>query len=761
MDDKGSNKFNLRLSSLSRRQNKNKQDHKGDDDLLNILPSYHMYQSTISKDLTPSRDDFRTDPPSYEITPISSVVSSETSSINEYFTDISLPTSPTNINAEEEPEGGDFINRDNTILANSHKLKRLTSMNKEVSKDLSINIYLTEEIGRRGVSPNIVDPLSLELKQGDYIYGFVTVTNKTDEAVPFDMFSVILEGVLTIGNNKKPTVQPPMNIFRFLTMFDFNASWNDGCLDRLVTDHNNPHIPISDIDPTDNTQIQLHYRKIFEPNVTYKKFFTFKIPDKLLESSCETHRLVKHLQIPPTLGISKNEFINTLRQKWRENTDNIGILSPKSEPNLVNDISRNKTQYASSTNDLAYPDVAISYSISARVIGKASDYELLLMKSHAPHLKPRADEYVVANENSCYLRVIPSTNPVFELNRSMMNEEAKLIFSNMVENIKHSIDLGKEISNMPIEDRTSTPSLLQPTSSATELAKIRQSYYSKVKEAHYKEHLYEAFLLYRKKSIIGTNKIIGLVALSTPKTEYMVKYNLLPRFKKPDTPAASTQIRIPFDLTFIHSERTNQSAPDFKVITTELTALTIKSKDLPIPLSLHHDMLFENKSRGSDNFDSLTIKAFQKYAMELSKLLKDVGRENLDIDKNLIRDVKCLANLSTKYDHFKVQNPKISPTSSSQEFSLLSSIPWDTETLNTQSSTGRAEEQVKFTKRFDVVVDIANAVLNPSGSKDFCLVPDFQYCYMARLYYLKVKLKCPNGERLAIKVPLILQKDRD
>lgn len=753
MDDKGSNRYNLRLSSLSQRDGKKHPKHKGDEELLNILPSYHMYQSTISKNLTPSHEDFRTEPPSYEITPISSIASSEASSINDYFMDISLPTSP-NAGEEENEEEGIII--DNTILSNTHKLKRLTAMNKEISKDLIINIYLTEEIGKIGVAPRLVDPLSLELKQGDYIYGFVTVTNKTKHNVPFDMFPVVFEGALTLGNNNRPIVQPPVNIVRFLTMFDFNASWNDGSLDRLVTDNNNPHIPKNDIDPYDNTQIQLNHKKIFEPNVTYKKFFTFKIPDKLLDSSCEPHGLVKHIQVPPTLGISKNEVINSLRRKWRDNTDDAGILSPRPDDG---DIGRNKTQYASLTNDFAFPDTAISYCISARIIGRSAGYENLLLKNHLP-LNPTADEYVVANENYCYLRFVGDADPIFELNRSMMTEEAKLIYSNMVDKIKEYISLAKEMSTLSIDDRNSTSSL-HPTSSATELAKMRQSYYSKISPSKPKENVYEVFLLYRKKSIIGTNKIIGLAALSSPKTHYRVPYVPLAKFRKPETPIPSTKIKIPLDLTFIYSEGQNHAPPDFKHISVELVALNIKSKNLPIPVVFHHDMLFQNKSKGSDNFDYITIKLFQKYAIELSKVLKDVKRDTLEIDKGLIRDVKCLANLSSKYDHFKILDPKVSSIDSSEELNLLSSIPWESESLVTKSSNDKIDEQVKFTKRFNAVIDISNAALIPSGSRDFCLIPDFQYCFTARLYYLKIKLKCPNGDRMALKVPLILQKERE
>lgn len=754
MDGKGSNKYNLRLSSLSP-NDRNNAKNKSDEELLNILPSYHMYQSIISKNLTPTNEDLRTDPPSYEITPISSVASSETSSVNDYFVDISLPTSPDNT-TERENEEDDFMSIDNTILTNAHKLKRLTAVNKQIAKDLKIDIYLTEEIGKIGVAPKIIDPLSFELKQGDYIYGFVTVTNTTQQCIPFDMFPVVFEGALIVGQDNKPVLQRPVNIVRFLTMFDFNASWNDGILDRFVSDNNNPHIPKSDVDPYDNTQIQLNHKKIFEPNVTYKKFFTFKLPDKLLDSSCAPHGLVKHLQVPPTMGVSKNEVITSLRRKWRDNSDESGILSPKADDN---ELGKNQTHYASLTNDFAFPDTAISYCISARIIGRASGYDQLLLKNQLP-LDPAKDEYVVANENYCYLRFVGDMDPIFELNRSLMNEEAKLMSSNMIEKIKDYISLSKEMSNLSIDDRNSM-SYLHPTSSATELAKMRQSYYSKIRKSTPNENVYEVYLLYRKKSIIGAHKIIGVAALSSPKTHYRVPYVPLPKLINSDTPTPSTKIQIPLDLTFIFSEgQTKHPPPDFKHISVELIAITIKSKNLPIPIVFHHDMLFQNKSKGSDNFDYITIRLFQKYAIELSKVLKESKSDPRDLDRDLIRDVKCLANLSSKYDHFKIQNPRVSAINSTEELHLLSSIPWEAENLVTRSSKDELEEQVKYSKKFTVNIDIANATLNPSGSQDLCLIPDFQYCFLARLYYIKIKLKCPNGDKMTLKVPLILQKER-
>ena len=74
---------------------------------------------------------------------------------------------------------------------------------------------------------------------------------------------------------------------------------------------------------------------------------------------------------------------------------------------------------------------------------------------------------------------------------------------------------------------------------------------------------------------------------------------------------------IPFDLTFIFGdEKTGSvsSLPEFKSLSVELIALTVKSKKLPIPVVIHPEMMFDNKTKmgsSNDNFDILTIKSFR------------------------------------------------------------------------------------------------------------------------------------------------------
>jgi hypothetical protein len=744
MDNK--NRYNLRLSSLIRRQAAEDGTVEDDLELLNILPSYQMYRNTISKNLTPTAEDLRTIPPSYELTPQTSASSivSQASSNADYFQGIDIGASLPN----EEDEDA----RNQTIIGNIHKLKRLTSTNKDISKALKIQIFLTKEVGRVGVEPEILDPSSIEMEQGDYVYGFILVTNRTNYQIPFDMFSVMLEGAEINLSNKEAVVQYPTSVIQFLTMFDFAASWNDASVDRLANEHNDPYIPLETYDPVDNSRVQLDHRKIFEPNVTYKKFFGFKLPEKLLDSSCE-HGLVKHLQLPPTLGVSKNEAVNSLRQKWKTEEDGNSITSP------LNELKLDSThKYSSYTNDFAFPVNSVSYSISARVIGKASDYEKLAHNGMlSPSLKS-VDEYVVANEVSVYLRVIPRTNPIFELNRALIVEEARLIYSNMVSHIQEKIALGKEMSQSTPEMRD-TSTQLRPTESFLELSKMQQSYYRKPRQPDTNPSIsnrssdYHTFYPYKKKSMFGHSKVLGLAVFHTPKKEYRASYVPFPKFARPEAPPPDTKISIPITLEYFNSERSTAAPPEFKKVAVELVVCTIRSKSLPIPVVIHPDMMFDNRGKSSDNFDMITIKRFQTFAHDISKLMKLHGAEALEIDKQMVRDIKCLANLATKYDHLKFTTATIQPEDSTDQYQYISTVPWKTK------QSEKNPLSVDYFKKFNVNIDLKDAVQDINVPSEYCLVPDFQTCLVARIYYLKLKFKCISGEKIYLRVPLVIQKE--
>lgn len=62
---------------------------------------------------------------------------------------------------------------------------------------------------------------------------------------------------------------------------------------------------------------------------------------------------------------------------------------------------------------------------------------------------------------------------------------------------------------------------LHPTSSSVELSKMRQMYKAKKMDD---SKVYEVFYPIKKKPVFGASKVAGMLALSTPKKEYVMEY---------------------------------------------------------------------------------------------------------------------------------------------------------------------------------------------------------------------------------------------
>ena len=204
-----------------------------EDELLNnILPSYHMFQSTVSKNLTPTNENYSIDPPTYEMTPITSetpsllTFSRMQSPVDERLeTDNYFPQSD-NDSVTYNQESEDMWK--NSILANADKLPNLTHKKNSMSECLQIDIQVTEKVCQSGIKPIFMDPSNREFKQGDYLHGYVTIRNTSDQPIPFDMVYVVFEGTFTTLDTLSGTISTEMPAlrFKFLTMLDLFASWS-------------------------------------------------------------------------------------------------------------------------------------------------------------------------------------------------------------------------------------------------------------------------------------------------------------------------------------------------------------------------------------------------------------------------------------------------------------------------------------------------------------------------------------------------------
>ncbi|ODV80789.1 BUL1-like protein [Suhomyces tanzawaensis NRRL Y-17324] len=717
-----------------------------DDSLINnILPSYQMYQSTVSKKLTPEEENFTVDPPMYEMTPVSSAATTPFVTLLSIQSPVGTPGDATPA-IDHFPFNDETFNEqsadlwENTILANVHKLPNLAKSDNAIAQGLDVGIHVTQEVCQKGVKPVLIDPSNLEFAQRDYIHGYVTIVNRTPHPVTFDMVYVVFEGTMVVLENKRGLIDTDKQsqVFKFLNMLDLFASWSYANIDRLVTDNGDPHDWChGETDPYDNAALSLDLKRTFHPNVTYKRYFTFRVPEKLLDDSCEAHNLTRHTEVPPSLGVPRN------------------MVSP----------SMLLANRDAQIRDLSFIDTSISYSVEARVIGRALEY----------NYKTSHDQYVIAQEAICPIRVIPKQSPEVYYNSSELLHGTTTFYKAFVDAVLEKIEFGRTLLKVPVSQREEIA--LSPVSSRDSGSnnKLRHLYdvagttinSSLQSKKQFSDDSYQCLIPFKKKSLTGGTKILGIVSLSTPKTQYHSLYVPPIKFRTGAVPPVSTfELNIPLELSyFIEGAASRATLPEIKSITPELTVLTIRSKKHYIPIEFNHEMCFRDqeldwKKKDLDNFDSIIIKQFKDYLAEITSQIQTVGNDLIKFESQLFKDVKALASLQTKYINLSVLENDVKFYARSENNSGLhnsiKTIPWELEHQENSVHT-------LYSKKFELKLNLNDCHLKGhenrtnKGFDHFTLVPDFQNCLMARMYYVKITAKLSSGDSLVVNVPLTIE----
>lgn len=729
-----------------------------DGGLINtILPSYHMFASTVSKRLVPNEESFKEDPPMYELSPLNTngvtpMVSRAATPFPEQFEAYPFPQMEGQ--AEEDNEvshqnSGDLW--EITVLANCHKLKNLADSNNAMAHHLDVRVHFTAGVCQKGVQPDIIDISKTEYQQGDYLHGYVTIKNTYDKPIPFDMVYIVFEGVLCVlqsSNGPKDAANPP-TVMKFLNMLDLFASWSYANIDRLVTDQGNPHDWCEgETDPYDGTLLSLDIKRLFQPNTTYKRFFSFRIPEKLLDDACEIHSLDEHCQLLPTLGRECN------------------LDSAQRPP----DFSELKVK------DLGFMDSFIGYSVSARVIGRASQY----------NCQTENDQYVLVKAESTAVRVLPFTAQ--REYPEIYNPRVNACYKALVKSVEEKIAEGKRV----LDSQRRAPSrvassdsifhALSPVSSASSMnlvnEKLRHLYLASgtnpKKNSSKQASDSEAYLHlspYRKKTLTGYSKVLGVLSLSTPMTTYFTDYVPPLKFRNP-LQGYNTKLRIPLELDYFQETADGSlSPPEPKSVSCELISLTIRSKKHYIPIEFNHEMCFmsqyvddaDGKKRDDvDNFESIVIKPFQEYYQSIVRLMKEIGFTNdaFKVETLLFKDLKSLATLQVKRINLAVPDVIVTTTNGGtvELHKSVANVPWE------KSSSPVTNYNI-YTKRMELDIDLNSCHLKggsevPVGKLAFdtiCLVPEFQSCLLARLYYLRISVKQKGGLVQTVHVPLSVQ----
>ncbi|KAI5949734.1 hypothetical protein KGF57_004557 [Candida theae] len=739
-----------------------------DETISTILPSYSMYTSTVGMNVNvPEDNEDDLPPPVYSCnnSELSAHTSSESNHLQEATTtsassSSAASTTPTSVSESQNRRvapvnststiddiplivADENANLMETILDNVHRLPNMTFEKQEISKAVQLEVFYTKDIGEVGKAPELIDPSIYEYTQGDLLNGYITIKNTSDRPIPFEMFYLLFEGNFMVANEKRPQELEPVKIRRFLEMFDFYGSWNEGHINRLVTDSENPYLCKfgNTTDPLDGAYLYFGPKKEILPHRVYKRFFSFKIPNNLLDSECSEHSLSKHVELPPTIGLSRWEVAHY----------------PERDLNKIKDFSIINT--------------SVGYGVMARFIGRKSTWEVNFgkivtpkHKDHAKLVNSKGDEYIILKELTNYIRVVPTTNVVTENERLMKLVENKLLYDNLVKRVKDKIDIGHQLEKA-LESRTVPELSPDLTQEEIEAAKMAQSYQHAdsirdIKSNLKKLEYYEVLVQLMKRSITGL-KNQGVLQVKSPKQVYQVKYIPPCRFREESIEELekSWKLTVPIELTTIFpSSDTNQTPPTIKNINAELVVHTMRSLTSPIALEFNHCLIynkFPNNSKRDVDLDTFTnniVRPLQKQSTELYHLSQRLGLQNFRIEKQLVDDLKSICKIEEKSNNLVVGDLLVNGGIYNYK---SNGLKW------TNNGDGAA------TSAFNLNINLASLSLKgvpTSAAHDksynrFNLVPDFQSCFMTRSYHLRLTFELSNGDVARLKVPVVVEKN--
>ncbi|RKP29755.1 hypothetical protein METBISCDRAFT_17850 [Metschnikowia bicuspidata] len=590
------------------------------------------------------------------------------------------------------PPEPSFITWENSILANAHRLDRFSDLGKTKAAKVQVQIAFTMHACTRGREPVHCDPLYRVFLQGDSIHGYVLLENHNSTPVLFDMFLVVFEGRVSVNLMEGDAKLRPVVFYKFLNMFDYAASWTPAYFDRLS----------SEVDARDGTHV-LFSSQSLRPGVKYKRFFNFTVPDRLLDCVCGSHLIPRHCQLLPTLGLDRKTFLHT------EMTSADHAHKPSVKPMI---------------HDFGFPGTSISYCVEALLVGKRSAYQKLLL--------PGTDEYVVIKEASAPVRVISRDMHFMDDDDSAIDRR----FESLCTHIERILSRGRRL------DSGVTVDFMRSRS-------ISKHVYRDEKPAQKPAGAdFEVLMPYKKKSLTNP-KVMGMLCARFSRQENVVYFVPPIKFVAAGPQRApTTLLAVPFSLKYTTSEDPkNAHPPDIKGFSAKLVVCTVRSNKYPIPVEFSQKMKFDNTLHLKDDFEKNVVHRFGEYLQELSGLISRHGLAQLNVDQQLLMDIKCLANLQVKSDRIKIGAECTGGAPQWQNGSL------------------KGAQNGSFRSHFRVELNLAalsgkesfkTSLEDMRGS--FCLVPSFESCHLARFYFVCVELKLLNGDTFPLKIPIRIQR---
>lgn len=705
-----------------------------------ILPSYLMYTSTVGLNMNTAVQIQSQDrePPRYTRNWVGhtldfSHLASPTSSLSQLASPSSeYARSSYGVNTPNLCENlyeNNEANTEDTLLDNIHRLPRIINSDNRISDVVKLEIHFTKDIGEINKQPEYINPSIHEYKRGDTINGYFTIENTSSVTIQYEMFIVHFEGIFMVTDPKSYENKTPIRLHKFLDIFEFSASWTEATINRLATESDDVHVCPQRFDPKDGYSVSLGNKRQLLPKIKYKRFFTFKIPNSLLDSECNVHGLSRHILLPPTIGKSNWKNINS------------------------------SIELDESFDDFSLPDTCNYYAISARFIGrkhkleeKFSPIEISISKKELEN--KNCDQFIVFKELTSCIRLVNNSYIPTHDERSMKLIEDRVILNNLILRIKQKIDNGIELvqSIEGLEYDSNIDMTKYFTASELELQKLRQLYRAQTNRNLKSDPNYESILPVVKKNLTGGYKNFGVFKISTPKTVYCISY--IPPASYRETSinqlAKTWNLEIPLNLSYICGNTSSHTTHHLiKSISAQFVTLTIRSPKYSIPLEFNHDLIYE-QNNAEDPLKQNFIKPFKEYSLELYELLGVLGKPNFLVEKRLVEDIKSIVQLQYKTTELYVCNMKINGETFNKN-----TIRWDNidrdGNIGATAVIGLNLESLSFKNLHSLPESL-------KSYNRFNFVPDFQTCYMSRLYHIKLSVTLFNGDVAHIRVPVNIQK---
>ncbi|KAG7193778.1 uncharacterized protein KQ657_000470 [Scheffersomyces spartinae] len=672
-----------------------------------------------------------------------------------------------------------------TLLNNVHKLENLTFTSNEMSNAVHQSVYFTKEIGEIGVEPTIFDPSKCEYAPGEYLNGFVLLENTLDVPIPFDMYYVLFEGNYIFGNPKE-NPSNPIRYERFLEMYDLSASYNMVHVTRLASEVPDHLICDGLYDERDNTYLTLSNRldrsmfgniRMLLPGRKYKRFFNFKIPERLLDSECQRHSLSTHIELPPTVG-------------------KCHIDSAKKEFEL---------------KEFAPKNVSVSYSVMTRFIGKRSLYEANYASKSSNRSKlvsDKGDEFIILKETNDAIRIVPKHIPQKELYLQMKSKEQDLMVQNLKNRLEERINAGNRLLEaIKADDFNESIAITKETESADLLlAKLLQQYReSRLNDdddpnslKFYKVEIPIIAKKQAKKALLSNfmhkstlETTMGVFGLNTPASTYRIPYIPSKPFRTQMAPIELEKLKkfwkvvVPIELQFKNNSKSSDfKGPRIKFIKATLVVTTLKSQKYPIALEFKHDLIFNQKqyppnsdvhaakfgSKDPDTFEANLKNSFREISLKLYKCLKTLPEENFQVCRSLTDDIKLICHIEDETVELPINQLSLaneagvvkcfnSAQSSIEACKAIEQMEWKKKNADESSSSSTYHKQLEVSLNLDTANILGTRLQEGfSTTEEFTLIPGFQNCYMSRFYAIKLMLITVDDQIISVKVPLSIER---